>query len=176
MQECSSQDNRDLLRAREKAADLLGRRPLSVKMLGDKLEEKGFPEEIVSETLSWLLERHYLDDEEYAKLVIRSYTERGYGRLRIQQELFYRGISKELSKALLMEMPEKEEKIDGYIIKKLKGKRPERKEQKKVIDGLIRRGFTYEQARRGLERYVQELAPELAVEMEEAESWENELE
>lgn len=157
----------EVLRTREAAAKMLGRQPLSVRGLGEKLEKKGFSQEAIAKTLAWLVEMRYLNDEEYARLVIRSYTGRGYGPMRLRQELNRRGISRELAQRLVAESPVDQEKIDAYIQKKLRGQVLDRKLQKRVADGLLRRGFSYEEVRRGLERWRAE-------ETEEAESWENE--
>ncbi len=157
----------EVLRARETAARMLGRRPLSVKGLGDKLEEKGFSQRAVSETLRWLTEMGYLDDEEFARLVIRSYTGRGYGPMRLRQELYRRGVGRELADRLVAETPSDQDKIDEYIRKKLRDRTPDRSQRKRVADGLLRRGFSYEEIRRGLERWSLE-------ETEETETWENE--
>ena len=157
----------EILKARETAARMLGRRPLSVKGLGDKLQEKGFSQEVVSETLTWLTERGYLNDEEFARLVIRSYTGRGYGPMRLRQELYRRGVARELADTLVAQAPANEEQIDEYIKKKLRGRQPDRGTKKRVADGLLRRGFSYEEIRRGLDRWIPE-------ETEETESWQNE--
>lgn len=141
-------------RVRETAARMLSRRPLSCKGLGDKLLEKGFPELEVAQTLRWLEELGYLNDREYALWVIRSYRSRGYGPMRMRQELRRRGVSQELCEELLAECGENGEAIDAFLKKKLGGPAADRRELKRAADALARRGFSYEEIRSGLRRYT----------------------
>lgn len=117
---------------RHKAMDWLGRREysryeLAVKLrrwllksnrrapLGDKASVAGEQElsgqgkgptaeqeALLTETLHWLEERQFLSDERCARLYVRSHIERGYGPLRIRQELvFRRGLAEQLVEAEL---------------------------------------------------------------------------
>ena len=142
-------------KVREAAARMLSRRPLSCKGLGDKLLEKGFPEPEVAETLQWLEALGYLDDREYAQWVIRSYRSRGYGPMRMRQELKRRGVSQELCEELLSECGENGEAIDAFLKKKLRGPAADKRELKRAADALVRRGFSYEEIRLGLRRYAE---------------------
>lgn len=56
-------------------------------MLRDKLLDKGHDEEAADYALAWLAERSLLDDAAYAESVVRSCARKGYGAMRIRQEL-----------------------------------------------------------------------------------------
>ena len=80
--------NEDKYRAAlDAAAKQLSYRALSAKGLRDKLLDKGHDEEAADYALAWLTERHLLDDAAYAESVVRSCARKGYGEMRIRQEL-----------------------------------------------------------------------------------------
>ena len=84
--------------ALDAAAKQLSYRALSAKMLRDKLLGKGHDEEAADYALAWLTERRLLDDVAYAESVVRGYTRKGYGAMRIRQELGRRGVDRETTK------------------------------------------------------------------------------
>lgn len=77
--------------ALDAAARQLSYRALSASMLRDKLLDKGHDEQAAEYAVAWLLERGLLDDAAYAESVVRSCARKGYGELRIRQELARRG-------------------------------------------------------------------------------------
>ena len=78
---------------RQKAMDLLARRPHFRAELAAKLARRGFEPEVVTATCSWLEERSYLDDDSAADRLVRgSLTRKGYGPLRMRAELVRRGV------------------------------------------------------------------------------------
>ena len=139
--------------SKARALRIMGTRPLSEKEISDKLLEKGEDPETVSDTVDWLKRNGFLNDEEYAAMIVRHYAAKGYGIGRVKNELYRRGISKELWNGALEQMPQQDETIDKYISSKLKGRDPDKKELKKVTDALYRRGFSWEEIKSALERY-----------------------
>ena len=87
--------------ALDAAAKQLSYRALSAKMLRDKLLDKGHDEEAVDYALAWLMERRLLDDAAYAESVVRGYARKGYGAMRIRQELTRRGVDRETAEAAM---------------------------------------------------------------------------
>ncbi|MCL2369009.1 MAG: recombination regulator RecX [Oscillospiraceae bacterium] len=138
---------------RKRAVEILGRRAMSRRELIDKLTQKGEDREAAEEVAHWLVEVGLLNDADYAEMVIRHYAAKGYGQLRIQQELRRRGIDKDLWDVALMEMPEEFDALDHFIQSRLRGEDPDRKEEQRVADALRRRGYNWEEISAGLRRY-----------------------
>ena len=139
--------------SKARALRIMGTRTLSEKEISDKLLEKGEDPETVRDTVDWLKRNGFLNDEEYAAMIVRHYAAKGYGIGRVKNELYRRGIPKELWDGALEQMPQQDDTIDKYISSKLKGRDPDKKELKKVTDALYRRGFSWEEIKSALERY-----------------------
>lgn len=141
--------------AREKALELLSRRPMSRKELKGKLMDKGQDEETAEFCAAWLEERGFLNDESYAAAVARHYAAKGYGAGRIRSELSRRGIDRELWDGALEQLPEPDAKLDRFISARLKD--PEdRDEVRKISGALYRRGYSWEEIRSALRRHSAE--------------------
>lgn len=135
-----------------KALELLSRRPMSSKELRDKLLQKGESEARADECVRWLLDNRLLDDESYAAAVTRHYAAKGYGDGRIRQELYRRGVGRELWDDALGEKPDNRDSMDRYIAAHLRD--PDDREQvRKVSAALFRRGWSWEEIRSALRRY-----------------------
>ncbi|MCL2587990.1 MAG: recombination regulator RecX [Oscillospiraceae bacterium] len=135
------------------ALEILGHRAMSRRELVDKLVVKGGSPETVELVADWLVEMRFLNDADYAEQIVRHYAGKGYGKKRIEQELWRRGVSKELWDTALEALPEGTEKLDRFLAQKLRGELPDRKEEKRAADALLRRGYNWEQISAGLERY-----------------------
>ncbi len=75
------------------AMDLLARREHSRKELKRKLSKRFDDESIVDEQLDRLSDENLQSDSRFAESFVRQRYNRGYGPLRIRQELLQRGIS-----------------------------------------------------------------------------------
>ena len=137
---------------RQKALELLSRRPHSRKELKDKLLRRGVGEDDAEDCIDWLCEHGFLDDGEYAGAVARHYTAKGYGAGRVKSELQRRGIPRELLDEALAAMPEDTSKIDKYIASRLRDP-GDRDEVRKLSAALYRRGFSGEEIRSALRRF-----------------------
>ncbi|MDM8566987.1 regulatory protein RecX [Candidatus Halobeggiatoa sp. HSG11] len=82
--------------ARHCAMDYLARREHACLELKNKLIRKGFIENVVDEVLSKLRTDRLLSDERFAESYIRYRTKKGFGPIRIKQELRQRGITGDL--------------------------------------------------------------------------------
>lgn len=144
--------------ARARAAAMIGQRALSKKELQKRLVQKGESEENAAEAVAWLEEIGALDDLSYAKSVVRHYSAMGYGPAKLRDELYRRGVSRELwDEAMEAEAGDSAAAIDRYIASKLRGKPADEKTIKRISDGLRRRGFRWEDIRAGLRRLDGEL-------------------
>ena len=78
--------------ALDSAFRILARRDHTVKELAAKLHQKGFAPIDVDHALARCRELGYLDDAKTAMIIARHLAERGYGPLRIRQELGRKGL------------------------------------------------------------------------------------
>ena len=141
--------------AKERALEYISRRRMSCKEMERKLLDKGIDEETAAYCVSWLLDNRFLDDESYSGAVVRHYAAKGYGPGRIRAELSRRGIDRELWDSAMDEMPEDTSKIDKFIASRLTD--PEDRDQiRKISAALYRRGHSWEDIRRALNRFSAE--------------------
>lgn len=145
--------------ARDRALEMLSRRPLSCKELRDKLLQKGESEDAADYSVRWLCEHGFLDDERYAAMVVRHYAGKNYGAGRLRAELSRRGIAREYWDGALAQAPEPDDKLDRFIAARLKA--PADPEQiRKLGSALYRRGYSWEQIREALRRYLDSIFEE----------------
>ena len=137
---------------RQKALEMLSRRPYSRRELKDKLLRRGTDEQSAEDCIAWLDEHGFLDDGEYAGAVARHYSAKGYGAGRVKSELRRRGIERELADETLAELPENTEKIDAYIARRLSDPK-DRDSVRKIGAALFRRGYSWEEIRAALRRF-----------------------
>lgn len=137
---------------RQKALELLSRRPHSRRELKDKLLRRGVSEEDAEDCVQWLSDHGFLDDEEYAGAVARHYAAKGYGAGRLRSELQRRGIDRELAADTLSDLPDNAGKIDAFLARKLTDVN-DREAVRKVSAALFRRGFSWEEIRAALRRF-----------------------
>lgn len=143
-----------LARAKLRALRIVGARPMSSKELSDRLIEKGETPENAAECARWLVSLDYVNDEKYAGMIVRHYASKGYGRAKIKNELFRRGVPRELWEDAMLEFPEPDEIIDKLLRSKLKSENPDKKEIKRASDSLMRRGFSWSEIKSALSRYM----------------------
>ena len=130
-----------------RAAHMSSSRMLSKKELTDRLRRKGAEPEEAAAAAERMEELGAVNDAVYAGVVVRHYAAMGCGRGRVEQELFRRGIPRELWEEALTELPEASAAIRRFLRSKLKGRVPDRAETKKLSDALLRRGFSWSEIR-----------------------------
>ena len=143
--------------ARRRALEILNRRAMSRRELLEKLVQKGETKEAAEAAVAWIAEMRLLDDEGYAEEIVRHYAAKGYGQKRIEQELWRRGIEKDLWSTALEAMPEEDDSLDRFIASKLRGSDPDKKEEKRLADALARRGYSWDEIGAGIRRYRETL-------------------
>lgn len=142
-------------RTRARALRILGARNMSRKEMTDRLVQKGESEEAAEDTADWLTAIGAVNDVEYASLIVRHYASRGYGKKRIVDELYRRGIDRELWDTALEALPETEDKVMRLLESKLGGEKPDRAALKRATDALYRRGFSWEEIKTAVARYME---------------------
>jgi len=85
----------------EVAMAALARREHSIEEMRRKLRLKGFESAEIDVVIEKLLHNNCLSDERFTETYINMRRQRGYGPLRIAQELRERGVDNDLSDALL---------------------------------------------------------------------------
>ena len=136
---------------------LLSRKPQSRKELEHKLREWEASEQETEAICDRLEELGYLNDAAYAGQVVRHYSGKGYGERKVRDELYRRGIPREMWDEALEQSREPAQAIDDFLEKKLSGRVPDRKELKRISDALVRRGYRWSDINEGLRRYGAEL-------------------
>ena len=145
--------------ARKQALRFLERRALSTKELRDKLTTKGIDPHVADETVSYLTDLRLLDDVDYAEQIVRHYHAKRFGRLRIEQELWRRGIAKDLWEDAFAETPDStDDAIDALLHTKLRGQMPDPSDEKRAADALRRRGHNWDDISAGIRRYKESLS------------------
>ena len=139
--------------ARKRALRLLEKRDYSRKMLIDKLTEKGVSPEDAAESADWLCDIGAVNDGRFAELIVRHYALKGYGERRITEELYRRGIPRELWEDALSHMPETEDSVYRLLTNRLRGSDGTPDDIRKAQSYLLRRGYSWEEIRAALEQY-----------------------
>lgn len=137
--------------AKKSAAKTLAKRSLSRGELSKKLRDKGFSEEESEDAVEWFSSRGFIDDQSYARSCVEYYKARGYGIVRIKEELRRREISKEISEKLISELGSFSDELLALIEKKTRGEGLDADKKRKLIAFLCRRGFKYDEIRTALE-------------------------
>ncbi len=162
--ELSDEDADRLLRAienenfRSYALRVVTDTPKSRKMLLKLLEEKDCQPEQAEEIAGWLEEMGLLNDRQYAADVVELYVRKGCGKRKIRDELYRRGVPRELWDEVLEQIEEEDNAaaIDAFLEKKLKGSH-DPKDVKRASDALARRGFSWSEISDALRRYGMEV-------------------
>ena len=111
------------------AADLIGRKAMSRRDLERKLREKGANEAEARYAAEWLEAIGAIDDAAYAATLVRHCASRGYGPA--------------------------ESQIEAYLASKLRGRMIDEKEKKRLVDGLLRRGYPWSDVKRVMSRMLE---------------------
>ena len=138
-------DSVSFRRAYNKGLDFLSRRPFGTKELIKKLCEKGHEKESAQKACERLVELGLLNDEEYARVLAVDLSERKkYAIKRVRQELMFRGIDREIVENTIDSLDNDPQKsIIILIKKKYINKLGDEKGKKRVVDALMRLGYSY---------------------------------
>ncbi len=142
---------------KEKALNLLSRKPQSRKELERKLSDWGASAQESQDICGRMEELGLLNERDYAQRIVRYYSTKGYGKGKIQDELYRRGVPRALWENAMEQTQDPLEFIERFLAKKLAGKTPDRQELTKVSNALARRGYRWDDIHEGLRRYGAEL-------------------
>ena len=136
-----------LQKTRNYAFLLLKFRPRSEKEIYQRLKKKKFDDRIIKETIAFLKDKDFINDNYFAKAWVESRLKRPLGLRRIKQELRIKGIGKEIIDSQIDEIKKNysEEDIVAEIARerfnRLKNIEPE-KAKRRLYAYLLRRGFS----------------------------------
>lgn len=154
-------ENNDGQKAFAYVARVIGMKSFSECELRKKLAGRSFSDEAAEYAITRLKELHLINDEQYAADIANHYKTGGYGKGRVRQELFRRGIAREIIENILDNEAEdeaaEENFINEFLAKKLSGRDVDRKMLSKAAAALMRRGFTWERISSAIRRYTDEL-------------------
>ena len=145
---------------KEKALELLARKPQSRRELEKKLAQWGAKEDEVQTVCDRMEQLGYLNDTEYAARVVRHYSAKGFGPGKLRDELYRRGVPRDLWQEAMDQAEDPAQSIDAFVAKKLAGKTADRQNLKKVSDALARRGYRWPDINDALRRYGAETEEE----------------
>ena len=142
-------------RAREKIFLWLDRMDRTKAEIARKLKDAGFSEEAAEAALSYAVEKHYIDDERYA----RRWVELKGGRhsaARIRTDLMRKGVSGDIIDMALEEAEDtfdSEELADRMLRKKMSGiDITDRADREKLIARMSRAGFRINDILKAIDR------------------------
>jgi regulatory protein len=113
--------------------------------------QKGEDPDQAAEAVAWMEELHLVDDEDTARQVVARCAARGYGLQRAKQSLYEKKIPKCYWESALTDYPDQTETIFAYLRSHLEND-SDRKAVKRAVDALLRRGHTYSEIRRAMDR------------------------
>lgn len=154
----STCDEEQYQKAAERAAAMLARRAMSAAMLERKLLEKDFCPEAVDYAVERMRILGAVNDTAYAEQLLRSCTRKGYGVLRIRQEMRHRGVPQEVIADVLEQVEPNWDAMRALLDKKLDGDVSDRRECEKAMAALQRRGFLFSEIREAMRDYRAEVA------------------
>ena len=142
-----------LEQAKKWASEYL-KRPRSEKELRDRLREKGVSPDDIETVAALCVDYGFVNDAEYAGMIVRHYAAMGCGPGRIRQEFRRRGVPEALWDEAMGEFPEGTEAIDRLLAQRLRGRNiSDRKEREKAANALYRKGYSWEDIRAAMARY-----------------------
>lgn len=110
---------------------------------------------LINSVIQKLKEQKLLDDQEFARAWMESRSKK-YGKNRIKQELFQKGISKEIIENVLNDGADEEKLAEQTLEKKFRiwKNLPTLEFNKKAFSFLMRRGFEYDVVKSVVEKYI----------------------
>jgi regulatory protein len=143
-------------RAQKIAVNFISYRPRSSKEIVDKLSHKGFSPELAQQVVHHLREINLVNDLEFARMLVRDKLRgKPMGKAMMRRKLLEKGISFQIIERVLKEYISEEDEQEAaarLAAKKLKISRSRfaglnsAKQQKRLMDYLLSRGFSTEVA------------------------------
>ena len=137
--------------AKMRAVRIVSASSVSKRDLQDRLVRKGENPEQAREAVAWMEDLHLLDDRKTAEQVVHSCISKGYGLQKAKQALYEKRIPKQYWEEALVDYPDQMDKILSFLRSRL-DEDSDRKEVKRAVDALMRRGHSYGNIRKALDQ------------------------
>lgn len=137
--------------AKMRAVRIVSASSVSSQDLEQRLIHKGENPDQARAAVAWMADLDLLDDRKTAEQIVSSCIRKGYGMARAKQALYEKRIPKSLWEDALADYPDQSDKIIAFLRSRLSDNADDG-EVKRAIDALLRRGHSYPQIRRALER------------------------
>lgn len=135
--------------AKMRAVRIVSASNVSKKDLEQRLIRKGEDPEQAKAAVNWMQEMNLVDDLTTAKQVVAHCIAKGYGEARAKQALYEKRIPRQFWDAALEGYPDQSDVVVSLLRSRIPAGAGE-KEIRRATDALLRRGYTWEQVRRGL--------------------------
>lgn len=135
----------ELEMAKRRALHFLSFRLRSVGEVKVFLARKNYPAELIQKAINSLSEDKFLDDEKFAKWLADSRSRRGFGEVKIANELRVKGIEEKIIKTAIVRDWKTiiRQETEKYSARFQGLSKPEK--FKKIRDMLARKGFNFRQ-------------------------------
>ena len=159
----------------DRALGLLAASARSARDLRRRLVLKGEPAAMADLAIQKLIDNGLLNDADYARQLTRSkMTGPGHSRRRMQQELFKRGVSRDVADDAIADVMSDESIDTGAIIERVARRKarslarldPEAR-KRRLYDFLARRGYDHDDIRRAIEVVLAEGLDEFGADPDE---------
>ncbi len=136
--------------ARDAAFRLLGYRMRSISEMKKRLKDKDFDEEEIGKTIHYLIDKKYLNDEEFGKAFVKEKVKnKKIGPRALKSEIYPHQLSPELIDTLITKIYQEFDLIDlieCHLIKRRieKNHQISHKDKNKLTNFLTRKGFYWD--------------------------------
>jgi regulatory protein len=132
---------------------------MSRRELTDALARGGVDGGDAADAADWLERLGYVNDANYANMVVRKYAGKGYGAARIRDELRRHGISDELRETAMSDAPDAAETAYKFYRARMRaaGARDEGEDAgRRAAQAMRRRGFSWDEITAARNAYIAE--------------------
>ena len=145
------QDAANTMSAKMRAVRIVSASNVSRSELEHRLVQKGENPQKAREAVEWMENLSFVDDERTARQIVEQCIRKGYGLARAKQVLYEKRIPKALWDKVLSDYPDQMDSITDFLRARLKGAWDQR-DLKRAVDALLRRGHSYGDVKRALDR------------------------
>ena len=145
------QESAGAMSAKMRAVRIVAASSVSKGDLESRLIQKGENPEDAKNAVQWMSEMQLVDDRKTAEQVVNQCIRKGYGQSRAKQALYEKRIPKQYWQEVLEDYPDQSEAILTFLTSRV-GSNGDKRDVKRAVDALLRRGHSYLQIRRGLEQ------------------------
>ena len=137
--------------AKMRAVRIISASSVSKNDLQRRLIQKGEDPQQAKNAVQWMSDLALIDDRKTAEQVVARCVSKGYGLARAKQALYEKRIPKGYWDEALADYPDQISAIEDFLTAKL-SKDSDEKQIRRAIDALVRKGHSYGNIRRALDR------------------------